>query len=124
MKDFSAAVIAQKHKKKKKKKAPTSRVFKITRALSTRQNNNDLKDYDEDEELNKIIAKIEREHISTMYDNHLNTKSGKKKVSRTLNPHIKINSMVPGPVNVAVTATFTGHFGLIFRFCCRYGNIY
>ena len=34
------------------------------------------------------------------------------------------NSMVPGPVNVAVTATFTGHFGLIFRFCCRYGNIY
>ena len=35
-----------------------------------------------------------------------------------------INSMVPRPVNVAVTATFTGHFGLIFCFCCRYGNIY
>ena len=40
-----------------------------------RQKNNDLKDYDEDGELNKIIATIEREHISTMYDNHLNTKN-------------------------------------------------
>ena len=35
-----------------------------------------------------------------------------------------LNSMVPGPVNVSVTATFTGHFGLILCFCCRYGNIY
>ena len=54
------------------------------------------------------------ETIRTMYYNELMKES-------QLN---KVNSMVPRPVNVAVTATFTGHFGLIFRFCCRYGNIY
>ena len=60
------------------------------KGIITSQNNNDLKDYNEDEELNKIIAKIEREHISIMYDKHLNTQRNNKKVSRRLNPHIKI----------------------------------
>ena len=46
--------------------------------ISTSKNNNHLKDYDEDEELNKIIAKIEREHISTMYDKHLHNQKDNK----------------------------------------------
>ena len=51
---------------------------------------NDLKDYDEDEELNKIIAKIEREHISKMYDKHLYNQKDNKKATRGLCPYIKI----------------------------------
>ena len=47
--------------------------------MSTSKNNNDLKDYNEDEEFNKIIAKIEKEHISTMYDNHLHTQRNNNK---------------------------------------------
>ena len=58
--------------------------------MPTSKNNNDLKDYDEDEELNKIIAKIEREHISTMYDKHLHNQKNNKKATRGLCPYIKI----------------------------------
>ena len=67
----------------------------------TRKKNNDSKDYDEDEKLNKIITKIEREHISTMYDNHLNTKNDKKKVSRTLSPNIKIKKEDDHSIEIA-----------------------
>ena len=48
----------------------------------TRNNNNDLKDYDEDVELDKIIAKIEREHISTVYDNYLQPKRNMHKETK------------------------------------------
>ena len=58
--------------------------------ISTSQNNNDSKDYDEDEELNKIIAKIEKEHISTMYDKHMYNQKDNKKATRELCPYIKI----------------------------------
>ena len=58
--------------------------------MPTSKNNNGLKDYNEDEELNKIIAKIEKEHISTMYDNHLHNQKNKKKATRGLCPYIKI----------------------------------
>ena len=58
--------------------------------MPTSKNNNDLKDYDEDEELNKIIAKIEKEHISTMYDKHMYNQKDNKKATRELFPYIKI----------------------------------
>ena len=57
---------------------------------TTRQQSNDSKYYDEDEELSQIIAKIEGEHISTMYDHHLNINKDKKKMPRTLHSNIKI----------------------------------
>ena len=69
----------------------------------TSNNNNDLKNYDEDVELDKIIAKIEREHISTVYDNHLQPKRDTHKETSTLNPHIKIKREDDHGIEVALS---------------------
>ena len=48
--------------------------------MPSNKNNSDLKDYDEDEELNRIIAKIEKEHISTIYDKQIGRASCRERV--------------------------------------------
>ena len=60
------------------------------KTISTRHQNIDSIDEDEDEDRSKIIGKIEGEYNSAIYDHHLNIKQDKKKTPRTSNPNIKI----------------------------------
>ena len=72
--------------------------------IPSKHQNIDSIDYDEDEDLSTIIAKIEGEYNSSIYDHHLNTKQDKKKIPRTSHPNINIKKEEDHIIEIAFSA--------------------
>ena len=80
-------------------------------------NENTIKlDSSDDDKIYQIFDSYDQQH-NVFEENDTNN-------SPIDNPYGYLDSMVPGPVNVAFWATFTARFGPIFHFCCFFGNIF